>query len=482
MLEQASEALKLQACRDDFLTFVREMWPAFVEGPHHVEMARQFQNIANGTEKRITVSMPPRSGKSMLTSVFFPAWFLGKFPHKKILQVSHKADLAVGFGRQVRDLFDDPKFQAIFPGVALKTDNKAAGRWQTNKGGTYYAAGVGAGLAGFGGDLVLVDDPHSDQEAPMAAYDKEIFNRVYNWYAVGPRQRLQPGAAIAIIQTRWGERDLIGRLLDDQKTKGADKWRNIIFPAIIQKDGKDASYWPNFWTVEELLDTKAAITASGSAWMWSAQYMQEPTAAEGAIIKPGWWKTWEREAPPRCQFLIQCWDTANRATQRSDYSVCTTWGIFTPDDSPHPNIILLDCFQDKLEFPELKRKALEFYRDWRPDSCVIEGKNSGDSLIFELRRMGLHVEDFTPTRGDGDKIARINAITDIFASGCVWIMDKKWTSTVLDQCVAFPMGAHDDIVDTVGMALSRFRRGNFLKLDSDEEDEDINYQEKADYY
>ena len=457
------------------------MWPQFICGPHHIQMAKEFQSIADGKLKRVTISMPPRSGKSELTSYLFPAWFLGKFPDKKILQISHKGDLAVGFGRKVRNLFSDPKFLEIFPGVKLKADNKAAGRWETNHGGSYYAAGVGAGLAGFGADLCLIDDPHSDTEAPNAAFDPEIFNRVYDFYQVGPRQRLQPKAAIAIIQTRWGERDLIGRLLADQKDKGADKWENIVFPAI-KEDGE--SYWPEYWPTEELLATKSAIIAAGSAWKWNAQYQQNPTGEEGSLIKSAWWNLYPKSAPPRCEFIIQCWDTATRATQRSDYSVCSTWGVFYPDDDVVAHIIMLDCYRDKVEYPDLKAKALELYKDprWEVDALVIEGKNSGDSLIFELRKMGIYVEAYTPTRNDGDKVMRVNAVTDIFKSGVVWIMDKEWTEQVLSESQAFPMGAHDDIVDTISMALNRFRKGHFIRLETDEEERDTDFSAKAAYY
>ena len=484
LLEQAETERHLQECRDNFLTFVTEMWPGFVCGPHHKIMAEEFQAMAEGKTKRLTISLAPRSGKSMLTSVFFPAWFLGKYPDKKVLQASHKAELAVGFGRQVRELFSDPMFKKIFPGVSLKADNKAAGRWGTSHGGTYYATGVGAGISGFGSDICLVDDPVADVDAPLAMHDPEIFNKVYNWYMVGPRQRLQPGGRVAVISTRWGQRDLIGRLLEDQKNKGADKWRVLEFPAIFtDKDGKEHSYWPEFWSLEELQATRAAVTASESRWMWNAAYQQNPTGEEGALLKNEWWNVWKHDFEPECEFKIQCWDTANKATQRSNYSVCTTWGVFYPQDAKSAHIILLDLFMDKLEFPALKAEALRQYRNHEPDSCVIEGKNAGDSLIFELRKMGLYVENFTPTRGDGDKVQRVNAITDIFASGVVWIVDKEWRSVVQEQCQAFPMGTDDDIVDTVSMALARFRRGNFIRLDSDEEDEyEPNYLEKADYY
>jgi len=457
------------------------MWPGFICGEHHKVMAESFQAMAEGKKKRLTLSLAPRAGKSELTCVFFPAWFLGKYPDKKIIQVSHKAELAVGFGRKVRNLFSDPVFREVFPGVSLRQDSKAAGRWDTNKGGSYYATGVGAGLAGFGADVAIADDLHADTDAVQAMYDPEVFNRVYEWWTSVLRQRLQPGARMALIGTRWGERDIIGRLLDDQKNRNGDKWEVINFPAI-REDG--SSYWPEFWPIEELMATKAAITAEGGLYKWNAQYMQRPTDPTGSLIKPEWWNIWNRPAP-KCEFLIQSWDTAGRTTQRSNYSVCTTWGVFYKEDSDRPQVIMLDCWRDKVEFPELKKKALDLYKHWAPDACIVERRSAGEALVAEMRRAGIFLTDYTPTRHDGDKVVRVNAITDIFASGVVHIMNRDWTSTVLDEAGAFPMGANDDIVDTICMALVRFRQGHFLRLESDEDDgKEFNpgLYEKADYY
>ena len=479
LIEKAIHERILENCRNNFLDFVRYVWPGFICGPHHEVMANEFQRLASGEEKRLSISLPPRSGKSMLTAVYFPAWFLGKYPDKKILQASHKAELATGFGRQVRELFSDPKFQEVFPGVTLKADNKAAGRWGTNKGGSYLAVGVGAGIAGFGSDLCLIDDPHNEQDAISGIYDPEVYNKTYEWYLTGPRQRLQPGARIAVISTRWSKIDLIGRLLEDAHSKGGDKFKEIKFPALVDEDTK--SYWPEYWPVEELLATKRAIVATGSLWRWNAQYQQMPTSEEGALIKSKWWNFWDGR-PPSCDYVIQAWDTASRTTQRSNYSVCTTWGVFYNESTGVSNIILLDCWRDKLEFPDLKRQALALYKEWEPDSCVIEQKSAGEALITEFRRMGLYVEDYTPTRGSGDKVARVNAVTDIFASGVVWMLDRDWSSDVLDECQSFPMGANDDIVDTVAMALSRFRRGNFIKLETDDDEPDTDLYKKAAYY
>ena len=327
----------------------------------------------------------------------------------------------------------------------------------------------------------LIDDPHNEQEAIAGIYDPEVYNKTYEWYLTGPRQRLQPGAKVAVISTRWSKIDLIGRLLEDAKHRGGDKWVEICIPALLDDDTR--SYWPDYWPLEELLATKRAIVATGSLWRWNAQYQQSPTSEEGSLIKSKWWRTWDKRNMPRCEFVIQAWDTASRTTQRSNYSVCTTWGVFHNEEEDCSQIILLDCWRDKLEFPDLKAQALALYKEWEPDSCVIEQKSAGEALITEFRRMGLYVEDYTPTRGDGDKVARVNAITDIFASGVVWIRSAEWTSTVLEEAQAFPMGANDDIVDTIAMALSRFRRGNFISLASDDDDmSEDEPMKKADYY
>jgi predicted phage terminase large subunit-like protein len=228
--------------------------------------------------------------------------------------------------------------------------------------------------------------------------------------------------------------------------------------------------WPEFWSLEELEKLKAELPIS----KWSAQYQQDPTSEEGALLKREWWRIWEKDRPPECEALLVSWDTAFKKTERSDYSACTTWGIFYNDENgkPIPNIILLDAFKDKMEFPELKRTALEHHKQWQPDMTIIEAKASGSPLIFELRAAGVPVTDFTPSRGQ-DKIARVNAITDLFASGAVWCPDTRWSEEVIEECAAFPAGSHDDYVDSVSQAMLRFRQGGFVKIYTDEEDEDL---------
>jgi predicted phage terminase large subunit-like protein len=445
-------------------------------------MADAFERIANGSLKRLIINMPPRHTKSEFASYLFPAWYMGKFPEKKVIQTAHTAELAVGFGRKVKNLIDGQDYQRVFPATKLSTDSKAAGRWATSKGGDYFAIGVGGAVTGKGADVLVIDDPHSEQEATMAAFNPEIYDKVYEWYTSGPRQRLQPGGAIIIVMTRWAKRDLTGQIIKKStERQGVDEWEVIEFPAILPSG---LPLWPEFWPLAELEATKEEITSNGNLGKWNAQYMQNPTSEEGALIKREWWREWEKDDPPECEAIIQSWDTAFLKTQRSDYSACTTWGIFyRNDDSGHPvpNVILLDAYKEKLEFPELKKMAREKYFEYEPDQLVVEKKASGAPLIFELRQMGLPVTEFTPSRGN-DKIARVNAIADLFSSGCIWHPPTRWAYEVIEECAAFPSGDHDDFVDSTSQALIRFRQGGWIRVSSDEWDDDVDEDRSVEYY
>jgi len=439
-------------------------------------MADAFDRVAKGDLKRLIINMPPRHTKSEFASYLLPAWYLGKYPEKKIIQIAHTAELAVGFGRKVRNLVGSEDFKSVFPDVALQSDSKAAGRWNTNKGGEYFAIGVGGAVTGKGADVLIIDDPHSEQEGQSG--DPSVFDRVYEYYTSGPRQRLQPGGSIVIVMTRWHKRDLTGQIIKAQENRaGVDDWEVIEFPAILPS-GK--SLWQEFWDIKELEKLKAELPVA----KWSAQYQQDPTSEEGAIVKREWWQDWEYESPPQCEFIIQSWDTAFLKTQRADYSACTTWGVFYKEDEGtgivQPNIILLDAFKERMEFPELKRKAFDHWKEWQPDAFIVEGKAAGMPLIFELRSMGIPVSEYTPSRGN-DKIARVNAVADLFASGIVWAPEKRFSEEVIEEFAAFPSGEHDDLVDASTQALLRFRQGGFVPLYSDEEDEEF-VGTRADYY
>jgi len=475
-LAEYESSLKREKAQVDFNKFVKEMWPGFIDGRHHKVMAKKFQEIAEGKIKRLIINMPPRHTKSEFASFLLPAWFLGKYPNKKIIQTSNTAELAVGFGRKVRNLVDSEQYAKIFPNVNLRSDSKAAGRWATNAGGEYFAIGVGGTVTGKGADLLIIDDPHSEQEAALAATSPEIFDKVYEWYTSGPRQRLQPGGSIVVVMTRWSKKDLTGRIIQSSIDKeGNDDWEVIDFPAILPSGNP---LWPEFWSLEELLSLQSELPAG----KWNAQYQQSPTSEEGAIVKRDWWKIWEPDRPPVCEFIIQSWDTAFTKSERSDYSACTTWGVFYKDENPNdPNVILLDAFKKRMEFPELKEKAFNHYKEWEPDAFIVEAKASGAPLIFELRAMGIPVSEFTPSRGN-DKMVRINSVSDLFASGKVWAPGTRWADELIEEMAAFPNSDHDDLVDSTTQALIRFRKGGFLRLNSDEDDEPLRFRRKMAYY
>jgi len=455
-----------EEARGSFMTFVKKVWPHFIEGAHHKRMANAFERVARGECKRLIINMPPRHTKSEFASYLLPAWFLGNFPEKKIIQTSHTAELAVGFGRKVRNLVDSDVFSDTFPGVGLQADSKAAGRWNTNQRGDYFAIGVGGAVTGKGADILIIDDPHSEQEAALAATSPEIYDKVYEWYTSGPRQRLQPGGSIVIVMTRWSQRDLTGQVLKADAQRGGEGWEVIEFPAILPS-GKPL--WPSFWSLAEL----EALREELPNGKWQAQYQQNPVGNESAIIKRDWWQWWEEDNPPECEYILQAWDTAFEKNNRADYSAGTTWGVFTHHKDNQKYLILLNTYKKRVEFPDLKRDVLREYNEYEPDTLIVEKKASGAPLIYDLRAMGIPVSEYTPSKGQ-DKFARLNSVSDIIASGKVWVPRTRWAEELVDEIASFPSGEHDDLVDSTTLALMRFRQGGFLRLPSDEP-EDIVY-------
>ena len=477
LLDEREAAHLRETCQENFLPFVKAMWSAFIEGEHHKMMADMFDRVAKGELKRIIINMPPRHTKSEFASHYLPAWFLGNYPDKKVIQTAHTAELSVGFGRKVRNLVNSNEFKKVFPDVSLQADSKAAGRWNTNKGGEYFAIGVGGAVTGKGADLLIIADPHSEQEGASA--EPAVFQKTFEGYTSGPRQRLQPNGAIVVVMTRWHQKDLTGRVVESSlKRTGSDQWEVMELPAILPSG---RPLWEAYWKLEELEALKAELPIS----KWSAQYQQDPTSEEGALVKREWWNVWDLPDPPKCDFVIQSWDTAFLKTQRADYSACTTWGVFYREDEEDgmiaPNLILLDAYKERLEFPELKRKAMEKYRAYSPDAFIVEAKAAGAPLIFELRALGIPVSEYTPSRGN-DKISRVNAVSDLFASGVVWCPNTRWAEEVIEEFAGFPNMEHDDLVDSTTQALLRFRQGGFVPLYTDEEDEPLEHNRVADYY
>ena len=468
LLEEQQKRLETRdIAQDKFMAYAKHVYDGFIEGTHHRIIAEKLERIARGDLKRLIVNMPPRHSKSEFASYLMPSWFLGRNPKLKIIQATMNTELAVRFGRKVRDLIADPIYKEIFPNTDLKPDSQAAGRWETSAGGEYFAAGVGAAMTGRGADLLIIDDPHSEQDAlSPSAYDN-----AWEWYTSGPRQRLQPGGTIIIVQTRWSKKDITGRLLQaQQKDLMADQWEVVEFPAIMPSG---EPLWPEFWKKDELLKVKASL----SVGKWNAQWQQNPTSEATAMVKRDWWKVWEEDDIPDLDYVIQSYDTAYSKKETADYSAVTTWGVFQPYRNGDQHLILMDAKKGRWNFPELKSIAQEEYDYWEPELMLIEAKASGTPLADEMRLLNLPVATFSPGRKRGgggmDKTTRMHIVSPIFESGKVWYPEgEKFAEEVIEEVASFPNGDHDDFCDSMTMALMRFRQGGFVSLDGEEFEDD----------
>jgi len=480
MFDELEERKRVQAAQNDFLAFIAAVDRSYKFGAHLKRLGRLLMDVETNVKNRIAVSMAPRMGKSQMISIYYPAWYLGRHPDHKVIVASHTADLAVVMARKVRNLINSPEYARIFPGTKIAADAKAAAQWNTTAGGEYFAIGVGGALAGRGAHLIIADDPLSEQDIKNG--NTTSLDTAYEWFSAGLRTRLMPEGKICVLHTRWHQRDLIGRLLKDSAmNEGGDYYEAFEFPAILNEGtNNEKSIWPEQWSVESLQQTRASM--HHIMWQWYAQYQQNPTAAEAAIIKRDWIRWWTKDAPPPIDFIVQAFDTALTTKERSDFSVCHTWGVWHNEDDGTQNVILLNKVKGKYEFPELKKMAHEQYDTWQPDSVIVEAKASGQPLIDEMRRSNIFVQDFSPGKGQ-DKIARLNAVADMYASGHVWFPENSWASQTVEEILAFPAGEHDDEVDAMTLALIRVRKGGLLQLSTDREDNEVFHRaRRAAYY
>ena len=464
--------LVAQSANTDFLTFIRKVAPTLVSdfkmGKHIEYIADKFQKVESGEIKRLMVFLPPRSSKSVIGSKLFPAWYIGKHPTQEIMSISHSDQLASDFGRSVRDIVSMDEYQGMFPGVLLRQDVRAAGKWKTNKQGSYYAAGVRSQIAGRGAHIAILDDAMSEEDAISPTGRKYI----KEWWPSGLRTRLMPNGAIIIINTRYHYDDLCGWLLKQESKmdlRKSDRWHVISIPAWLDEKAaallgleQGTSYFPEWKSDAVLKLDELEIRSTNGGKYWESLYMQNPTPDEGGLIKKSWIKWWEYDEPPSCDFIIQTYDTAFSTKTTADFSVVQTWGIFTHKDqqeggqeSYSSHLILLGSIRGRYEYPELRRIAQEQYKKHRPDICIVEKKASGQSLIQDMRRAGLPVMEYNPDR---DKVSRVYASTPMFESGKVWLpRGKQWAEELHDELITFPYAPHDDQVDTTTMAVHYVR-------------------------
>jgi predicted phage terminase large subunit-like protein len=452
LVEQVKDLESKEEAKNSLVGYAKFQMENYLSPPHIKLLASKLEAVERGDIRRLAIFMPPRHGKSILTSEFFPAWYMGRNPDKYIICSTYAQDLADDFGRKVRNQLQDKRYTDIFPDAELSTDSSSMRRFNTTKGGVYYAVGAGSAITGRGAHLLLIDDPiKGREEADSAAMRKNLLD----WYRATAYTRLMPNGSVILIQTRWHEDDLAGWIL---KETGHEGWDVIEFPAILNERAagmldleEGDPLWKESYPIERLEEIKKTIGTRE----WSSLYAQKPSVEEGNIIKRWWWKTWTREQPPEMDYILQSWDTAYTVTETSDYSACTTWGVFSGEGGY--NLFLIDSFREKLTFPELKNQAVHLYNEHQPDLVLVEAKASGWSLVQELMRTGIPITPFNPKKMD--KLARVHSVAPLFEGGRIWAPDTDESADVMNQFAMFPNTKHDDLVDSTTQALLRLRKG-----------------------
>lgn len=418
-------------------------WNGYRVARHHRLIAQTLERVATGEIKRLMIWAPPRHGKSKITSRFFPAWYLGNNPTHQVIASTYSQDFANDWGREVRDCLLDPKHRAAFPKCQLRTDSASSSHMQTTAGGVYNGVGVGGPITGRGADLFLIDDPyknHIDAESSL------IRERIWKWYQSTAYTRLMPGGRIVVIQTRWHEDDLCGRILREQP----NGWHLLKLPAVADADDAmgraiGEALWPESFP-RSLLDE---IAGTIGTYFWQALYQQNPSSAEGNIFKRDWWQRYI-EAPTRFDRIIGSWDLSFKDTKGSDFVAGQAWGAVGS------NYYLLDRLNKKLAF-SATRLAIKAQKDrWGPKGMTgvyVEDKANGPAVINSLTK---HVSGLVPVEPHGSKIARAYSVSPIVEAGNVWLpQGPSWVAEFIDQLASFPSGKNDDEVDACTQALMK---------------------------
>jgi predicted phage terminase large subunit-like protein len=440
MSPSTNEILNLASI--DLGCYAVALWPDFEVARHHQIIIEKLEAVERGEITRLMIFMPPRHGKSLLSTQLFPSWYLGRHPERGIVTASYAQDLADDFGRRVRNLLDEPLHRATFPACRLSEDSRAVNRFGTTAGGTYFSVGVGAALTGRGAHLILIDDPIKGAEE---ARSETVRRSLKEWYSSVARTRLQPGGAIVVVQTRWHEDDLAGWLLNEH---GGEGWDVLSMPAIAETDESfrkaGEALWPSKFPVSEL----DLIRRESGGAVWASLYQQRPAAAEGAIFKRDQWRFYDQA--PEMKRVILSLDTAFKTGAENDYSVIAAWG------EGATGYYLLSLWRDRVEFPRLKQTLINIDTQWKPRDVLIEDAASGQSLIQELKNSTtLPVK---PIKVDRDKVSRAFAVTPLLEAGRVYLpQNAPWLACFVDEHSSFDKGVHDDIVDTTTQALNYFR-------------------------
>lgn len=421
----------------------------------HLEiLCDHLEAVERGEIQRLIVEMPPRNGKSEIVSKKFPSWYLGRNPSKEMIICSYSADLAYDFSRIARDTFEEWGPQLW--NVELSRASGAVGRWgiEGYRGGMM-AAGVGGPITGRGAHVAIVDDPFKNWQD---AASKTIRENVWNWYRSTLRTRLAPGGAIIVVQTRWHDDDLAGRLLNE------GGWIEIKFPALAEENdslGREIGepLWAERFPLEEVLEIKKDL----GSYLFSALYQQTPRAGDGYLFKRSWFRYFHEEelegikyyilhgpdsekriAASECM-IFQMVDAAATENEKSDYFVASTWAV-----SPEKDLILLDVFRERAETTKHKQIMRNLYDQWKPAFQGVENKTFGLNIIQDCARDGLPIR---PLKADTDKVSRARPISARYEIGRVYHrQNASWLFSYEDELISFPNAEHDDQVDTAAYA------------------------------
>lgn len=484
--------LDRERLRADFKAFCKEAWEVCEPGRplkwnwHLDVICDHLQLCAAGKLRRLIITVPPRSMKSYLVNVFYPVWVWLNEPHHQFNNYSNNAKLAIRDSRRSRILILSQWFQERWGDeITLSRDQAEKANYQNSAGGHRMAFGMLGDITGQGADTQIIDDPHdaksaqseAERHSVLAVVDDTLPSR-FNDYRTG---------VMIVIMQRLHEEDVAGHLL----TRWGKRATHLCFPMEYDPDHPHCCpqdqrtepgelLWNDRWDEEDIASLKVDLTP----YAFSGQYLQRPSPGEGGILNRTWWQKWPKaKMLPECDFIIQVWDTAYEEREENDYSAMTTWGIFANEERQRDEVILLSRFKDRLGFPALKKKARALYDEYEPDVVLIEPKASGKSLIQELRRGGVPAREWRTERSratgrEVDKTARTHAASIVLYDACVWYVayngrgeELQWPLEVIEECAAYPKGAHDDLVDTCTMAWLHLRRGWRLTVDSDPEDE-----------
>lgn len=486
LLIQEEKERRINELRTNFISFIRMVFHTVDPGtPYkhnwHIDcIADHLEACRNKEIKRLIINIPPRCLKSMCAAIAWPAWILGHHPSERIIAASYAQQLANTHSMNTRLVMQSAWYQMVFPDTKIVRDQNEKSKFITTKRGMRFATSVGGTATGEGGNFIIVDDPLSAKQA-ASDVERETAN---NWIPQTLMSRLNDKAngVVVIIMQRLHEEDPTGVLL----SRGG--WHHLCLPAVAPhkttipiKLIKKKKVWregellhPKHLTKEYLEEQKREL----GAYHYSGQYMQDPTPQSGGILQQSWWRKWpENEEMPKMEYLIQVYDTAYEEKEENDPSARTTWGVFRYPDQHNQmrfNLLLIEAWEGRLGYPDLKKEILSSYGEYKPDKIIIEKKSSGISLIQDLRKAHLPVMPFKP--GDASKVFRAHTASIMLERGSVWYADRAWAKKVINQCASFPRGAHDDIVDTCVMAWMWLRRRYYLDLPDDDE---LDFKETA---